>query len=131
MTDIRSNLQFAGPLNRILMGLVFLAGGLVKLFVMQPAGLTKMLGSIGMPLPAVAAWVLIIAEIVSGSLIIANRYLEYAIWPPVVILLVAAFTFYPTKFADKLPLMLTQIGIHLVLTANALAIGAGLLEKRE
>lgn len=80
--------------NRILLGLVMLIPGLLKLFVMSPSAVVGMLSGIGLFAwaPSFWAWVLILSEIVFGIAILAKWKLEYSVWPPVVIMLVAAFT---------------------------------------
>lgn len=81
-------------LNRILLGLVFLIPGLLKLFLSKPSGVTGMLSGIALFAwaPAFWAWVLILAEIVFGIAILAKWKMNYTVWPPIVIMLVAAFT---------------------------------------
>jgi uncharacterized membrane protein YphA (DoxX/SURF4 family) len=80
--------------NRVLLGLVMLIPGLLKLFVMKPSAIVGMLSSI--PLfawaPGFWAWILILSEIVFGIAILASWKLEYSVWPPIVIMVVAAFT---------------------------------------
>jgi putative oxidoreductase len=83
------NLQI---LNRILLGLVMLVPGLLKLFVMGSSAVVGMLSNMGFPAATFFAWVLILSEIVFGIAILANWKLKYTIWPPVIIMLVAAFT---------------------------------------
>ncbi len=77
--------------NRVLLGLVMLVPGLLKLFVMKPSAITGMLSGISLFAwaPGFWAWVLILSEIVFGIAILASWKLEYSVWPPVVIMLVA------------------------------------------
>jgi len=84
----------ASKANWILLGLVLLIPGLLKLFVMKPAGVTAMLSGIAVFAwaPAFWAWVLIIAEIVSGGLILARKKMHFAASAGAIILLVAALT---------------------------------------
>lgn len=79
--------------NRILLGLVMLVPGLMKLFVMGSTAVSEMLSGIVLFAwaPMFWAWVLILSEIVFGIAILASWKLEYAAWPPVIIMLVAAF----------------------------------------
>lgn len=79
--------------NRILLGLVMLVPGLWKMFVSGADGVSGMLSGIALFAwaPMFWAWVLILSEIVFGIAILASWKLEYAVWPPVVIMLVAAF----------------------------------------
>lgn len=87
-------MKWLKPTNRILLGLLMLFAGLLKLFVSKPAGVTQMLSGFGFPLPMVFAWILIILEIVSGIMILANWKTKYAAWAPAVILFIAAFMAY-------------------------------------
>lgn len=77
--------------NRILLGLLMLVPGLMKLLVMGPSAVVGMLSGFGFPLAGFFAWVLILSEIVFGIAILANWKLKYTVWPPIVIMLVAAF----------------------------------------
>jgi uncharacterized membrane protein YphA (DoxX/SURF4 family) len=80
--------------NLIVLGLLMLVPGLLKLFVMGPGAIEGMLSQ--NPLfswaPMFWAWVLILAEILSGIAILARWKLKYVVWFPIIILLVAAFT---------------------------------------
>ncbi|MEK6908547.1 MAG: DoxX family protein [Nanoarchaeota archaeon] len=80
--------------NRILLGLVMLVPGLLKLFVIGSDAVVGMLSSnvLFSWAPGFWAWVLILSEIVFGIAILASWKLEYTVWPPIVIMLVAAFT---------------------------------------
>lgn len=80
--------------NRILLGLVMLVPGLWKMFVAGSDGVSQMLSAIALFAwaPMFWAWVLILSEIVFGIAILASWKLEYTVWPPVVIMVVAAFT---------------------------------------
>lgn len=80
--------------NRILLGLVMLVPGLLKLFVIGPDAIVGMLSEIALFAwaPSFWAWVLILSEIVFGIAILASWRLQYTVWPPIIIMLVAAFT---------------------------------------
>lgn len=82
----------ASKFNWILLGLLMLVPGLLKLLVMGPSAVTGMLSGLGFPAATFFAWVLIIAEIASGAAILAKWKLEYVVWVPIVVLIVAAFT---------------------------------------
>lgn len=107
-------------INRILLGLVMLVPGLIKLFQFTPSGVSGMLAGLGFPAPTVFAWILIIAEIVTGLAIIANWKMEYAVWPPIVILVVAAFT--SNLYGGAEP-NIAGILMHLALASNYLIFG--------
>jgi len=81
--------------NRILLGLLMLVPGLLKLFSLGAGAVTGMLSRIGLFswAPGFWAWVLILSEILFGIAILAKWKLEYTVIPPMIILLVAAFTF--------------------------------------
>lgn len=65
---------------RLVVGIVFLAHGWQKIFVMGAAGVTGILGSIGIPLPNVAAVVLMAVEFL-GGLVVENRPLHSLSFP--------------------------------------------------
>src|SRR3989344_4150139 len=100
----------AGKINRILLGLLMLGAGLVKLFVFKSAGVTGMLSGFGFPAPTFFAWVLILSEIVFGIAILLKWRLQYTVWPPFVIMLVAGFTNWPSEWGK-----LSQLLMHLVI----------------
>lgn len=99
-------------INRILLGLVMLVSGILKLFVIGPDAVTGMLS--GMALfawaPAFWAWILILSEIIFGIAILAKYKLEYTVWPPVIILVVASFTAHWANWGNML--------VHLALASN-------------
>ena len=57
---------------RIVVGIVFLAHGYQKVFKFGFHGIAGMLGHMGIPLPAVAAVVLMIVEFVGGILLVTG-----------------------------------------------------------
>jgi len=101
--------------NRILLGLLMLVPGIIK--ITGPSGIVGMLS--GMTFfsltPTFWAWVLILSEIVFGIAILANYKMKYVVWPPMVILLVAAFTANWEKWPGFI--------MHLVAVSNYLLIG--------
>lgn len=107
--------------NRILLGLLMLIPGLLKLFVMKPAAIEGMLSGIGFPVPMFFAWVLILSEIVFGIAILANWKMEYSVWPPIVILLIAAFTVYWGNWPTFIS--------HIVICSNYLLYGMRVFKK--
>lgn len=82
-------------LNRIVLGLVMLIPGLSKLFITGSAGVSQMLSGIILFswAPIFWAWILIISEVIFGVAILVNYKLKYTVIPPMIILVVAAFTF--------------------------------------
>ena len=107
--------KYTGTVNRVLLGLVMLIPGLLKLFVLKPDAVVGMLEGIGFPVATFFAWVLILSEIVFGIAILARWKLEYSVWPPIIIMLVAAFT---VSWANW-PLVL----MHLALASNYWMLG--------
>ena len=110
--------------NRVLLGAVMLVPGLLKLFVLKPATIQGMLSGLGFPIAGVLAWVLIIAEILTGIAILAKFKLEWATIPPVVILVVAAFTFHMTPQANW-----PNVIVHLALASNFVLLGLGVTKE--
>ncbi len=108
--------EIAMKLNWILLGLVMLIPGLLKLFVMKPSAVVGMLTGMGFPAPSFFAWLLIISEIVFGALILAKWKLQYTVIPPMIILVVAAFTASWGNWASVL--------LHLVAVTGYWALGA-------
>ena len=96
--------------NRILLGLVMLIPGIMKLFVLGPTAVTAMLAGFSIPAAGFLAWILILSEIVFGTAILANWKLKYTVWPPIIILVVAAFTAMINNIA--------QILVHIALASN-------------
>ena len=86
----------AWTVNWVLLGLTMLIPGLLKLFVMKPSAVVGMLSGISLFAwaPMFWAWVLILSEIVFGAAILAKWKLKYTTIPPMIILIVAAFTVY-------------------------------------
>lgn len=103
------NLQL---INRILLGLVMLIPGLAKLFAMGGEGVSAMLSGIALFswAPLFWAWVLILSEILFGIAILAKWKLEWTVIPPMIILLVSAFTVHWGNWPNLL--------IHLVVVSN-------------
>lgn len=107
--------EIAWKVNWIFLGLLMLVPGLLKLFSTGAAGVTGMLTNIGFPIPAVFAWILIIAEIVSGILILARWQTKYVVYVPMIILLVAALTVHWGSWSSVL--------IHLAAVTNYWILG--------
>lgn len=103
--------------NRILLGLLVLVAGLLKIFAIGSAGVAGMLSGIVLFAwaPGFWAWVLILSEIVFGMAILAKWKLEYTVWPPIVIMLVAAFTAYWGNWSSFI--------MHIVVASNYLMLG--------
>lgn len=99
-----------GPtILRIFLGLLFIVPGISKL--LNPSGIIGLLGGLGFPSAEFFGWLLILSEIVFGSLVVIGFRLKYTVWPLVVILLVAAVTVHVPKYAD--PMGMINILWHL------------------
>lgn len=72
---------------RIVIGLLFFIMGINKLS--NPDGITGMLASLGFPIAALFAWILILSEIIFGVLIFVGYKTKYTAWPLALILVVA------------------------------------------
>jgi len=72
---------------RVFLGILFLIPGLMK--IMDPAGPVGMLQSLGFPAPALLGWILILSEIIFGAALIVGWKVKYAVWPLVIVLVVA------------------------------------------
>ncbi|HLC54104.1 MAG TPA: DoxX family protein [Candidatus Nanoarchaeia archaeon] len=108
-------------INRILLGLLMLVPGIAKLWGLINPGdkgwfVPSMLSQIGFPAPIFFAWVLMLSEIVFGIAILASWKLKYTVWPPIIILLVAALTLARNNPANLL--------LHLVAIANLWLLGS-------
>ena len=77
--ELESGLQRWGLLPlRLVVGLVFLMHGGQKLLVFGLAGTADIMGKLGIPLPTLAAAVVIAAEILGGIAIISGFYTRWA-----------------------------------------------------
>lgn len=77
--DVATRLQWWGLLPlRIVVGLVFLMHGGQKLFVFGLAGTADIMGKLGLPLPTLAAAIVIAAELLGGLAIILGLYGRWA-----------------------------------------------------
>src|SRR3989344_4371508 len=102
-------------INRLLLGLVVLVAGLMKLFVIKPSNVAGMLAGFGFPIAMFFAWLLLVAEILSGAFILANWQLKYAASVAAIVLIVAAFTAWWADWVNML--------VHLTLASSYLLIG--------
>ncbi len=79
--------EYGPSLLRLTIGMIFLFTGISKL--MNPAGITGMLGNLGFPGAAFWAWIVILSEMLGGLALLAGWKVKYAVWPLVVIMVVA------------------------------------------
>ncbi len=71
MIDARTA-PYGALVLRVALGAMWIAHGLMKVFVFTPAGFGGFLGSLGYP--ALLAWPVILAEVVGGALIVAGLW---------------------------------------------------------
>jgi uncharacterized membrane protein YphA (DoxX/SURF4 family) len=79
--------KYASLLLRIGLGGLFLTAGIMKL--LDPGMFVEMLSSMGFPMAAVFAWIVIVVEILGGAAVVAGFKLKWAVPPLAFILLVA------------------------------------------
>ena len=101
--------------NRILLALVMLVPAFFALFIWKPAGVIANLTGLGFPAPVFFAWLLIIVEVVFGLAVLFKWQLKYTVWPPIIILVVAAFTAWLGNWI--------QIVLHLAVASNFWLLG--------
>jgi putative oxidoreductase len=122
---------------RIVIGVVFVMHGYQKLFVYGPAGVTDAMGKMGIPFPAVSAWLASLAEFGGGLAFLLGFGTRLAAIPLAVTMLVALFKVHLTNgfFLDKqgFEYVLTLLGG--IVALGLLGSGAwsvdGLLGKRK
>ena len=82
--------MYGHTLLRVTIGLLFVVSGFNKL--MNPDGVTGMLGGIGFPTPIIFAWILILSELIFGALVLVGFRIKYTAWPLAIVLIVATAT---------------------------------------
>jgi len=76
---------------RITLGVVFIAHGYQKLFMTGPGSIAGFFGSIGIPLPALFAWVVSLVEFFGGICVILGVLTRYVAVLLAIIMIVAIF----------------------------------------
>jgi len=111
-------------INRILLGSLMLIPGLLKLFVMGPGAITGMMSGIAIFAwaPGFWAWILILSEIIFGVAILSNWKIEYTTIPPIIIIIVAAFT-VNFNWVDLSQISWSSLLLHLTVASNYLMLG--------
>jgi len=111
-------------INRILLGLLMLIPGITKLLIAGPNAITGMISGIALFAwaPAIWAWILIISEIIFGIAILANWKLEYTTIPPIIIMLVATFSF-GFNWSNIMQTNWGNVLMHLTIASNYLMLG--------
>lgn len=77
---------------RLAIGPIFIAHGGQKLFVQGHTAVAGFLTSLGVPLPGVAAWLLMLTEFVGGILLLLGLFTRWASIPVAFAMLVAIIT---------------------------------------
>jgi putative oxidoreductase len=72
IANLESRSAWGTTLLRVAVGVVFIAHGAQKLFVMTPAGLGGFFTQLGIPLPLATAWFIIAVELVGGIAMVAG-----------------------------------------------------------
>ena len=98
---------------RVLLGLLFVIPGISKL--MNPDMIIGMLGDLGFPAAAFFGWVLLLSEIVFGLALVVGYKVRYAVWPLMIILVVAILTVHLKDSAIDIILRIIPIaGMNLL-----------------
>ena len=74
-------------LLRVVIGLLFLVSGIKK--ILAPDMVIGMVGKIGFPIAPFFAWVLILAEVIFGALVLVGYKVKYTSWPLAIVLAIA------------------------------------------
>lgn len=69
-TFFQERAALGGLILRGVLGVVFLAHGYAALTIYTPAGLAQYFGSLGIPLPALSAWLLTLTHLAGGAMIL-------------------------------------------------------------
>lgn len=104
---------------RLFLGLLFFVAGVMKLF--NAEGIIGMLGGLGFPAAAFFGWVVILSEVLCGAFLLLGWQLRYAVWPPVVILVVAILTVHLPAMTSG-PMGVPNLLLHLVALAGLVSL---------
>lgn len=128
--------SFGIALMRAMVGVVFVAHGGMKLFVMGIGGTSAFMASQHIPLPLLSAVLVIATELLGGLALIAGFGTRFIAWPLAFAMLVAVTMvhlgggfFAPTGF--EYPLTLLVASIALGLTGSGAFALDGVLFKRD
>jgi uncharacterized membrane protein YphA (DoxX/SURF4 family) len=105
--------------HRILLGLVLVSAALTKLVLIGVDELTTVFLTLGLPFASFFAWVVPLAELVSGAGVLCNYKLKHTAWPGILTTLGVALTLYwygPGSINGS-PNW-TQVFLHLTLASN-------------
>ena len=128
--------QVGIALIRVVVGIVFIAHGWQKLTVMGFDGVAGFFGTLGVPLPGVAAVVVTLLELVGGVLLLAGLFTRWIALPLAATMVVAILTVHlPNGFTGQggyeftLVLLASLLGLALT-GAGAFSADAALAKKR-
>lgn len=93
MLDHRTSSAYAALLLRLASGALFLAHGLLKIFVFTLPGTVQYFGSLG--LPAILAHAVVAAEMIGGALLLSGLFYRVACLALVPVLIGATFVHIP------------------------------------
>ncbi len=105
---------------RLMLGVVFIYHGAPKLLGGLD-GFAGYLGSLGVPMPQVSAFLAAVAEVAGGLVLIAGVAFRYALWPTVFTMLVASFVAHAGKFSVQ------DGGMEFALTLGVVTAGLALI----
>lgn len=95
---------------RLITGFGFMAHGYAKLS-RGPEGFARILQTIGVPAPSLAAWMTALVEFFGGLVIIAGAFVAIASIPLIIVMLVAMFTVHlPYGFSAIKLMVMTASG---------------------
>jgi putative oxidoreductase len=131
-----SNQSWGITILRVVVGMVFLAHGVQKLFGLGFHGVAGMFGAMGIPLPAVSAVVVILVELLGGAALVLGLFTRWAAGLNgfdmlVAILLVHLKNGFLKPGGFEHPLTLLAACIALAMSGPGAASVDGALAKRE
>lgn len=112
---------------RVALGIVFAWHGFDKIFSTGLSGVTGFLGSVGIPLPGLMAYILAYGELIGGFLLIAGLFTHWVVKFDIIVATVAFLTVHVSKgfsiagggyeyimliFAAAVSLLITGAGAH-------------------
>ena len=109
---------------RVMVGLIFLAHGVQKLFGEGFGGVAGMMGGLGIPAPALAAVVLVLVELLGGVALILGLFTRLAAVPLAFSMLVATVLvhlpngFFSSSGGVEFTLLLTVACVALAMTGS-------------
>lgn len=102
--------EYGPTILRIVLGLFFIITGLMKLT--SPDVIIGMLTNLGFPAPVFFGWVVLLSEIIFGSLVLIGWKPEISVLPLVVILLAAIFTVHISLIGTG-PMAMINLMFHI------------------